>query len=915
MKFFARPPTTQQAKSAPAKSGGGKKPMPPTPAKPLLTLDQWLDVLGIGLLLLALVSVLAILTPNKGALSSILGVYSSLFGLGQYIAPLLLGFIGVFLIVRRFGSKFPRLRLGAVIGVVMAFVCLLVTLHAIGTITQNGDALAAAGEGGGSVGWGILHTLDESVGKFGAAILMLIGWLVAFMLMSNVTMAQVVAWAQQMIAGLGGARGPSDDVITPPWDKPEGGDLKINWNRSKKKVDEARKKNAAPEVEPELEINLPEARPIGANAAAMLGVPVAPDKPLVINQPGHKRNQANPNAPTANKLPPARVIGSGNEIRDSRLEIQGSAQSPISNLQSQPPQISSRLAIERNWAMPEVEKVLEPGKDSSMQEADIRKRAKTIEDTLDSFGVPGRITEVNRGPTITQFGVEPGFVAMKNGKQVKVKVSRIAALADDLALALAAPRIRIEAPVPGRNIVGIEVPNGETSIVSLRDVMESEEFDSLQRKTKLRLGLGQDVSGHPVVADLTTMPHLLIAGTTGSGKSVCVNAIITALMCYNSPQDLRFIMVDPKRVELTGYNGIPHLISPVVVDVEKVTGVLQWVTREMDMRYRTFAKYGARNIVDFNGKAAEAKSSDGTAHRREQRAEGGSSLSAQSSELVKLPYIVVIVDELADLMMLAPDETEKTLVRLAQMARATGIHLIIATQRPSVDVVTGLIKANFPARIAFTVATSIDSRVIIDSPGAEKLLGRGDMLVITPEAPIPMRAQGCWLSNPEIEKVVRHWRRQLGDGGAGGGSAELNTNGVDPITASMNAPSIPMQGTLEGDLKAAPIAPQSGDPFAPANTWDEARALARAASEDDSGDKLFNDAVATVRMNGKASISLLQRRLRIGYTRSARLIEEMESKGIIGPQVPGSQFREVLNNALTPPGGLASNDDEETMTM
>jgi S-DNA-T family DNA segregation ATPase FtsK/SpoIIIE len=384
---------------------------------------------------------------------------------------------------------------------------------------------------------------------------------------------------------------------------------------------------------------------------------------------------------------------------------------------------------------------------------------------------------------------------------------------------------------------------------------------------------------------------------------VCVNAIITALMCYNSPQDLRFIMVDPKRVELTGYNGIPHLISPVVVDVEKVIGVLQWVVREMDLRYRTFAKYGARNIVDFNTKASESDGKD--------------------RDLKKLPYIVVIVDELADLMMLAPDETEKTLVRLAQMARATGIHLIIATQRPSVDVVTGLIKANFPARIAFTVATSVDSRVILDSPGAEKLLGRGDMLVITPEAPIPMRAQGCWLSNPEIEKVVRHWRRQLA--GGDGALDVAASHAADPITASMNAPNIPMQGTLDGELKAAPIAPQTGDPFAPANTWDEARALAKAAADgtairgdEDSGDKLFNDAVATVRMNGKASISLLQRRLRIGYTRSARLIEEMESKGIIGPQVPGSQFREVLNNSLTPPSGMSaslSDDDEDTMTL
>jgi S-DNA-T family DNA segregation ATPase FtsK/SpoIIIE len=519
-----------------------------------------------------------------------------------------------------------------------------------------------------------------------------------------------------------------------------------------------------------------------------------------------------------------------------------------------------------------VQKTLEPRSDAELKKPDIRKRDKDIEETLNAFGVPGRVVEVNRGPTITQFGVEPGFIEMKGGKQVKVKVSRIAALSDDLALALSAPRIRIEAPVPGRAIVGIEVPNGETSLVSLRDVMESEEFEHLSKKTSLRLGLGQDVSGHPVVADMTAMPHLLIAGTTGSGKSVCVNAIIAALLCYNLPEDLRLLMVDPKRVELTGYNGIPHLISPVVVDLEKVTAVLNWVTREMENRYRTFAKHGARNIVDFNIRAAEFNG------------------PVRPDDLRKLPYIIVVIDELADLMMLAPDETEKTICRLAQMARATGIHLIIATQRPSVDVVTGLIKANFPARIAFTVATSVDSRVILDTPGAEKLLGRGDMLVVTPESGLPTRAQGCFVSDKEINRIVRHWRAQVGGDNAG----------KDPIAASMTAPTIPMTGTLDSEARPAPVADLGSTPGVPGGplTWDEARALTDAAAATDSGmnkdDKLFQDAVATVRLQGKASISLLQRRLRIGYTRAARLIEQMEERGIVGPNTPGSQFREVL---------------------
>jgi len=359
---------------------------------------------------------------------------------------------------------------------------------------------------------------------------------------------------------------------------------------------------------------------------------------------------------------------------------------------------------------------------------------------------------------------------------------------------------------------------------------------------------------------------------------VCVNAVITAMLCYNSPTDLRFLMIDPKRVELTGYNGIPHLISPVVVELEKTTAVLNWVAREMDGRYRTFAKHGVRNIVDFNTKVASLSSKEASA----------------DPDLKKLPYIVLVIDELADLMMTAPDETEKIICRLAQMARATGIHLIIATQRPSVDVVTGLIKANFPARIAFTVATAVDSRVIIDGPGAEKLLGRGDMLVVTPEQAMPMRAQGCFLAEKEISRIVRHWRAQLGGvAGTQEAAQAVITHSQSPLSGKNDSAS--------ASVDATPLFPSSDLFTTPQSTWDEAQALNEASKEVNANgkdDKLFNDAVATVRLQGKASISLLQRRLRIGYTRSARLIEEMEERGIIGPQVPGQQHREVLNSSL-----------------
>src|SRR5512143_268812 len=491
---------------------------------------------------------------------------------------------------------------------------------------------------------------------------------------------------------------------------------------------------------------------------------------------------------------------------------------------------------------PKVEDIFESGEDGALSEDDLRENARIIEDTLQAFGVEGKVIEVNRGPAITQFGVEPGFV-QRGGKITKVKVSKITALADDLALALAAKTIRIEAPVPGKNIVGIEVPNNEIATVALRDVIESESFQKVKHKGALPIALGQDVSGQAIATDLSTMPHLLIAGTTGSGKSVCVNAIISCLMSHFTPNELRLLMVDPKRVELTTYNGVPHLLAPVVVELEKVTGVLNWVTREMDERYRKFAKSGARNIDDYNTKVEENNAKE----------------SAAQEPI--LPYIMVVIDELADLMMLAPDETEKTICRLAQMARATGIHLIIATQRPSVDVVTGLIKANFPARIAFSVASSVDSRVILDTTGAERLLGRGDMLYVAPEIGSPQRLQGCFVSDKEIHKLVRYWK---------------SLNGVENAT--------PLS-TLTSETAAKPPTQTSFFPDIQSEIEQ-----ANAAGEDD----LLQRAIDAVKLQKKASISLLQRQLRIGYTRAARLIDQMEEKGIVGPAKEDSRWREVL---------------------
>ena len=501
----------------------------------------------------------------------------------------------------------------------------------------------------------------------------------------------------------------------------------------------------------------------------------------------------------------------------------------------QPTRTTSGSAV-IHWELPKVGDILDSGNAPAINEDFIQQRARLIEETLASFGAPAQVVAISRGPSITQFGVEPLFLETRGGVRTKVRVSKIASLSDDLALALAAPRIRIQAPVPGHSYVGIEVPNEEMAMVALRDILES---DTFKRNTKpLAFGLGRDVAGVPVIASVESMPHMLIAGTTGSGKSVCVNSILTCLLLYNTPDDLRIVLVDPKRVELTGYNGIPHLLGPVVVEMDRVIGALQWMTREMDKRYHLFAQIGSRNIIDYNAK-----------------------MKLQGQK--KLPYLVVIIDELADLMMIAPDETEKTITRLAQLARATGIHLILATQRPSVDVVTGLIKANFPARIAFAVASNTDSRVILDQPGAERLLGRGDMLYQAPDAPSAARLQGVFVSDHEIQRLVEYWHTQAG------GASPYAVAGTPADSVPTNVP-----------LKQTQL-------------WDEGRKV--------EGDPLFDDAVEIVRKEGRASVSMLQRRLRIGYTRASRLVDTMEDKKIVGPPEGATQMRPILDYGQTVP--------------
>ncbi|OGO49696.1 MAG: hypothetical protein A2148_00565, partial [Chloroflexi bacterium RBG_16_68_14] len=523
-----------------------------------------------------------------------------------------------------------------------------------------------------------------------------------------------------------------------------------------------------------------------------------------------------PPAPVATKEPPPPNIGEQMPLPlngDSPVEEEGLA-----------PAAGPRKAHD-GWQLPPLDVLL----DVSPQEGqpDSAARARLIIDTLASFGVDARVIQVNEGPTVTQFGLEPGWevktrqvperdasgrpVLDRDGQpktrteevsRMRVRVNQITTLANDLALALAAPSLRIESPVPGKPFVGLEVPNHTAALVTLRSVIESAQFRRLSLRSRLALALGKSVAGEPIVADLGKMPHLLIAGATGSGKSVCVNALIACLLMHASPEEVRLVMIDPKRVELSAFARIPHLaFSSIIIDLDQVVGTLQAVIHEMETRYRRFSSLAVRNIEAYN-KHPRCPS--------------------------RLPYWVVIIDELADLMMAAPYEVERQICRLAQLARATGIHLIIATQRPSVDVVTGLIKANFPTRIAFAMSSQVDSRTILDTAGAEKLLGRGDMLFPPPDASKPRRLQGVYVSDQEIERLVAFWTQDR--------FQELNRQVFDHL------------------LEEAHEAAQTEELLA-------------------GDDPLLERAIDLAREHRSISTSMLQRRLRIGYPRAARLMD------------------------------------------
>jgi len=761
------------------------------PPKPLTKLDPQRkeEIAAIGVFILALLTLLGAFNINGGVLLDWwVKTLQAMLGLGVYLAPFLLGALGVWLMLDSL-DKIVNIGWERPIGLGLGYLLLLAALH---WVTSFSNPLKAPGafQGGGIIGWAIIAMFVQFIGAIGAALALAALSAIALILLFNISIPELFRRAFYV--------------------------ARITRNLPQ----ELQQFNQNRQPQP------PSAQPSFVPPATKSRIAAPFVTPRDISKPATRPNTSPPAPPLAGE-------GGGGEVAPRNPSV---AARIVGGNASQPAPISAPV-IQREWRLPETSQILEESGETEINEQEIRKRVRIIEETLSHFGVPAKVLEVNQGPAITQFGVEPGFVEQKgvDGKlhRVKVKVSRISTLQHDLELALASAPIRIEAPVPGRNVVGIEVPNLQVATVSLRSVMESERFKQVKQKSKLALALGQDVSGQATVADLATMPHLLIAGATGSGKSVCINTVIASLICTMTPDEVRFIMVDPKRVELVNYNGIPHLIRPVVVEVEGAVGALKDIVAEMDRRFKLFAQKGARNIEMYN-QAIEGK---------------------ENAE--RLPLLVVIVDELADLMMVAADEVERTITRLAQMARATGIHLILATQRPSVDVVTGLIKANFPSRISFAVTSQIDSRVVLDTPGAEKLLGRGDMLYMASDSSKLVRLQGCFVSDSELEKIVEHWK------------------GFTP-------PTVP--STLSQDK----------GPLVQTTFLKDANGK-KSGSDDD----LLPQAMDVVKQSQRASVSLLQRKLRIGYSRAARLMELLEQQGVVGPDEGPTKGRVVLAREIT----------------
>ena len=799
------------------------------------------------------------MSRSAGAVGQIIseGVQHA-FGIGAIVVPLLFVAIGGLIIWQ---ERFVDTPISGknVAGTVLFAIVVLAMLE-----PKDGSYVPELGTGGGVVGGFVNQILVGAFGVPGTWTFLILLFLVAVLMTFNLTLYQLFTAAVQIGKTLPGALArlvfgqPAEVEELPAADRLALEPVPFAEELQKPKRPQPHERQTQ---------EIPPLRP-GADAALQQDLVLTPIAARPT-QPGLFDRRRDRQAPQVDGgAAPAEKGTPGSEAQ--RVEAPAPAAVKPARDGKQPKEASpppeeemAQIDIGRPrqaWPLPSSD-LLEDYVESEVDDNEKLTKARIIEDTLASFKIEAQVLHISPGPAVTQYQLQPA---------VGVKVSRITSLDKDLALALAAPSIRIEAPIPGTSYIGVEIPNTAVSSVSLKEVIESDEFSGF--RGRLKIAIGKDVSGRPIMTDLTRAPHLLIAGSTGSGKSAAINSIVATLLMQHTPDDLKFMMIDPKMVELIVYNHIPHLLAPVVTELERVVSLLKWAVREMERRYKLLANKGFRNIDSYNKEA----------QRR--------------ADLEPLPYIVIIVDELADLMMLAPDEVETLICRLAQMARAIGIHLILATQRPSVDVVTGLIKANFPTRMAFAVTQQIDSRVILDVNGAEQLLGKGDMLYLASDAAKPIRVQGTWVSDREIEKIANFWR-----------ATERPDQGEEKQAAR---PPLPLRPAAPDE--AAPSRALSQQPPAlPTGTGGTSEDGAGAPDEiaggaflplpsssvgtlsTDEQDELLPKAIALVRQHERASASLLQRRLRIGYSKAAQLIDLLEQQGIVGP-AEGGRSREVL---------------------
>ena len=736
---------------------------------PRLSPDVTRSLVAVVLMVLGAVILIGLVFQGRGALTDwILHVIAPWFGSGRWLLPLILIGLGVWL--ERAGgvrAGWPRTLLGSAVAYVAALA--LIALLADGGVLD--------GRSGGDIGRGLGTFVSGLVSPLGAFIVfigvLLAGLVVALDRPVRELLAPFGRGARDLgnalsapVASAGGAA--IEQARRPRADAPAAQSARTMLRDGRNARDTSR---------PEIPSPLEQPAQVSSVFAGPPPAPLTGERMTLFPDDG-------PAAP-ATRAP----------LTETATGLPGSGRTPE--------------PARREYHLPPMSLLDDLAPRTSNAGMDHAHNAAIIVSKLASFNIPSRVTRWNAGPVVTQYEVEP---------DPSIKVSRIEALADDLAMALAARTIRIEAPIPGRKVVGLEIPNMDFNVVAIRQILEHPE--TAANTSPIAFALGRDVAGHPRAADLAKMPHLLIAGATGSGKSVMVNALITSLLMRATPDDVRLILVDPKRVELADYNGMPHLYVPVITEADRAIAALKWAVGEMEMRYRKFAGASARNITSYN--------------------------ETRADPVDRLPYIVIIVDELADLMMRKGQTVEDPIVRLAQKARATGIHLVLATQRPSVNVVTGLIKANFPSRIAFAMASQIDSRTILDAPGAEDLIGRGDMLFQPSDLPRPIRLQGVFVADREIRAVTAHWRAE----------AEPHYD----------------MGIIEDDEDST----GSVDDLV-----------------DDDADRLLRDAVGVVQEYDRASASLLQRRLKIGYARAARIIDQLEARGYIGA-FDGSNARQVL---------------------